>query len=314
MADDLTAALHSKRPRARQSIGGMASLAFVVSGVVLGLPHQPAESAVSAITVTHVAGPGAGACLPVMFAATADVTLTSDSFSVSIYASAPICDAVTAVIYSMPVDDRWPWPQRKVESKTFSIQPGVTTVVFARGCEPVQFDVVTGDTPSSIDPVTGPMHGPLLFWFPWTGFQDAAGPCDPASSTTSSTSTSTSSTSTSSTSTSTSSTSSTTSTALSPTTTAVVPAVTTTVPIAPTEVTVATATSVPSSSTMDVRPAVLAATTTVVTASSTVPGVGVTRGLAFTGGSSGARLALALGLLVAGAVLAVPFGSAHRRR
>jgi hypothetical protein len=65
---------------------------------------------------------------------------------------------------------------------------------------------------------------------------------------------------------------------------------------------------------MDVRPAVLAATTTVVTASSTVPGVGVTRGLAFTGGSSGARLALALGLLVAGAVLAVPFGSAHRRR
>ena len=294
MADDLTAALHSKRPRARQSIGGMASLAFVVSGVVLGLPHQPAESAVSAITVTHVAGPGAGACLPVMFAATADVTLTSDSFSVSIYASAPICDAVTAVIYSMPVDDRWPWPQRKVESKTFSIQPGVTTVVFARGCEPVQFDVVTGDTPSSIDPVTGPMHGPLLFWFPWTGFQDAAGPCDPASSTTS--------------------------TSPAPTTTVgtVVPAVTTTVPIAPTQVTVATATSVASSSTTDVRPAVLAASTSAVTPSSTAssaaPATGVARGLAVTGGSSGPRLALALGLLVAGAVLAIPFGSAHRRR
>jgi hypothetical protein len=67
-----------------------------------------------------------------------------------------------------------------------------------------------------------------------------------------------------------------------------------------------------------VRPAVLAASTSAVTpsstASSTVPGVGVTRGLAFTGGSSGPRLALALGLLVAGAVLAIPFGSAHRRR
>ena len=45
------------------------------------------------------------------------------------------------------------WPQTFVTSRGFSLQePGVTEIVFTRGCEPVQFDVVVGDTPTTISP------------------------------------------------------------------------------------------------------------------------------------------------------------------
>ncbi len=108
--------------------------------------------------------------------------------------TAPLCsrlDAV-AVIYSMP-GNGVAWPQQFVESRGFSLQqPGVTEIVFTRGCSPVQFDVVTGATPATISP-DGPWHGPLLFPFDLNTSQQWWG-CGPTPTTTTSTTTTSSTT------------------------------------------------------------------------------------------------------------------------
>jgi len=69
-----------------------------------------------------------------------------------------------AVVYQMPGNPFTgpAWPQTLKEVKTFSIsQQGDTVISFGKGCDPVQFDILTGDTPQVIN--TGVDHGPLLF-------------------------------------------------------------------------------------------------------------------------------------------------------
>jgi hypothetical protein len=170
----------------------------VLVGVVLAPSAlgASADTASTNIQVTTVAADVQPACKP---ASNKDATATVDSSSsnwvFTIYASAPICEPVSAAIYAMPDNIFWPWPQQKVESVTFDVPAGTTTITFTKtDCGPTQFDIVTGATPDTIQPTTGPMHGPLLFEFnPWSATQNftpATANCTPTTTTTGVTTTS----------------------------------------------------------------------------------------------------------------------------
>ena len=69
---------------------------------------------------------------------------------------------MTAAVYAMP-GRGVALPQQLVETERFTLQrAGTVEVVFSKGCQPVQFDIVTGATPDSIAPWSA-WHGPLLF-------------------------------------------------------------------------------------------------------------------------------------------------------
>ena len=90
---------------------------------------------------------------------------TEDSYSFVVTIPTDLCSSVPAkaLAYAMPDNRMWPWPQRLAaqEAVTFS-DAGVYTITFAKGCDPVQFDLVTGAAPEVIDPF-GDHHGPLVF-------------------------------------------------------------------------------------------------------------------------------------------------------
>ena len=152
------------------------ALTAVAIAMAFSAPSAGAATSPNISVVQHPTGDDSP-CRPAMLAATGAISSDSVSWSVTITAVAPICDPVTAVIYAMPNNIFWPWPQHKLEAKTFTVGTGVTTITFTKGCDPVQFDVVTGATPDAIQPNTGPMHGPLLFLAPYTGVQNWPGPC-----------------------------------------------------------------------------------------------------------------------------------------
>lgn len=88
----------------------------------------------------------------------------STLFKLTIHSSAPLCEPLEAkaVVYSMPGGLPNPWPQTLKEVKPFTITvAGDTVITFAKLCDAVQFDVITGDTPQTIN--SGLDHGPLLF-------------------------------------------------------------------------------------------------------------------------------------------------------
>lgn len=91
----------------------------------------------------------------------------------------PLCSPIdaTAAIYKMPGGGET-WPQTLDETLDFTLQEaGRTVVTFTKTCDPVQFDVVVGDTPPVIAPL-GEWHGPLLFPFDVnTSFQHMG--CEP---------------------------------------------------------------------------------------------------------------------------------------
>lgn len=119
------------------------------------------------ITVTQNNKPYSWFCLPSFFALTHSVTSTPTQFILTIKANVRPCNTVYphAVIYSMPGPYGNAWPQTLAEKESFVInRAGTTTVVFNKGCDPAQFDVITGATPPKIAP-WGPWHGPLLFPF-----------------------------------------------------------------------------------------------------------------------------------------------------
>ena len=90
---------------------------------------------------------------------------TSDKeFSLEITLDRPLCDSLeaSAAIYSMP-GNGVAWPQKLKQVEKFTLKDaGVTKITFLKNCDPVQFDVVTGETPAEITPLTAPM---LLFPF-----------------------------------------------------------------------------------------------------------------------------------------------------
>jgi hypothetical protein len=148
----------------------------VLVGVVLAPSAMgaSADTASTNIQVTTVPAAQQPPCKPAANKdATAYVSSSSTQWTLTINANAPICEPVSAAIYAMPNNIFWPWPQQKVESVTFDVPAGSTTITFTKtDCGPQQFDVVTGATPDSINPNTGPMHGPLLFEVnPWSATQ-----------------------------------------------------------------------------------------------------------------------------------------------
>jgi hypothetical protein len=87
---------------------------------------------------------------------------TAEAFSVRIVLTGPLCgdQNVHAVAYAMPGNGQ-AWPQTLIAQQSFTLdRAGTTVVTFSKGCDPVQFDVLTGATPKSIN---SPLdHGPVL--------------------------------------------------------------------------------------------------------------------------------------------------------
>lgn len=227
-------------------------------------------------------------CVPAPLALSYTTESTASTFVLRVTASAPPCVPVTAhaVVYAMP-GNGVAWPQRLAEQATFVIdEAGATEVRFTKGCQPAQFDVVSGATPAVISPF-GAWHGPLLFPYDIATAEQYWGPgCEGVSSTSVSTSAPASS-----------------STTAAPTTTE---APTTTVTTQPT--------SLPSPTT---DPSDVRSETTLVGLSDTIPTevLGTqdeldASGLAVTGLSSDAAVAFGTFLVVAGLVL---IASARRR-
>lgn len=142
-------------------------------GVVLGtIAIAPAASAQSegplrsAISITARPVDSQLPCLPASLALGYEAVHSPEAFTLRISASAPLCEPIeaSAAVYSMP-GNGIPWPQELVEVESFTIsRAGEIDVRFEKGCEPAQFDVLTGATPQTVAP-WAEWHGPLLFPF-----------------------------------------------------------------------------------------------------------------------------------------------------
>ena len=104
-------------------------------------------------------------CLPPALSLLQSVHNTSETFQLEVAVREDLCDPITAtaVVYQMPGDGS-SWPQTLVEQKSFQIKnKGTIKIAFSKGgCDPVQFDVITGYAPENIG-LGIEMHGPLLF-------------------------------------------------------------------------------------------------------------------------------------------------------
>lgn len=172
---------------------GVALLALVALGALASPSQAQTElpDGPGSISITQTPSGGGGVCLPPALALRQSVRNTPTTFTLTIRVVAPLCARVNAVaaIYRMP-GRGVAWPQTLVTTLPFTLrEPGVTVVTFTKGCDPVQFDVITGATPQTISP-TGPFHGPLLFPFDLSTSLQWWG-CVPPSTTTTSTTTST---------------------------------------------------------------------------------------------------------------------------
>lgn len=177
---------------------GASRLAVGVSAVAAGLAlmltplgasGQVTADAESAITVVQTPS-GGGDCVDPTLAltnGTLSVYPYSDTsvFRLSVHASAPLCSPLTAkaTVYAMPANGDQ-WPQTLVESKTITIQEaGDTVITFAKACDRVQYDLVSGDVPAVLN--TGFDHTLLFLGNLETAFQHVGnGPdCQQASTT-----------------------------------------------------------------------------------------------------------------------------------
>lgn len=185
-------------PVVRRIIISATLLTLALLGISQG---APAAADVSSEQITVEFSPAAEQpeCTPVAeMDATGTVTWGSGTFIFTIDAKAPICDEVTAVVYRMPENPGWRWPQHKDEEVKFQVPAGITKITYTFSCTmPQQFDVITGVAPQTIDAlfIFGPMHGPLLFENPYSSTYQYPKPgCNTTTTSTSSTSTSTSTT------------------------------------------------------------------------------------------------------------------------
>ena len=127
------------------------------------LPAAEPEAENIAVVFTPDETPDPG-CLIGLPRETAYVGSPPESFVLNIVINAPLCQPIDAkaVIYGMPGGGE-AWPQTLVETLPFTIlEAGSYEVTFTKTCDPVQFDVLTGETPEVIAPL-GAWHGPLLF-------------------------------------------------------------------------------------------------------------------------------------------------------
>lgn len=88
---------------------------------------------------------------------------TATSFTLRILSPSTPCSPVAAVAVAYRMPDQGAWPQTLAERRDVVVdRAGVTEARFAKGCVPLQFDVVTGATPDTIAPWAA-WHGQLLF-------------------------------------------------------------------------------------------------------------------------------------------------------
>lgn len=161
----------------------IAALLTVAGAAVLVAPAGAAEvEAGSAISVTQTPSGSDAPCVPAPLGLTYTTANTPETFSLRVRAAADPCSPIEAkaVVYKMPTNgDQWPQTLGEVVPFTIS-EAGVTEIVFTKGCDPVQFDVLTGETPEVISPL-GAWHGPLLFPFDTaTSLQYFGNPDDPS--------------------------------------------------------------------------------------------------------------------------------------
>ena len=184
--------------RIRSATGrAAAAAALILVGVAATFAPAGADEGVaaveSAITITQTPSGAGGLCTPPPLGLTYTTANDPETFTLRIIAASAPCTPIEAkaVVYAMPGNGEL-WPQTLSEAVPFTIsEAGVTEIVFAKGCGPVQFDVLTGDTPTVISPL-GAWHGPLLFPFDTaTSLQYFGDPsCNPTTTTTASTTTS----------------------------------------------------------------------------------------------------------------------------
>jgi hypothetical protein len=159
-------------------------------------PRQGPEPG-STASIEIVQTPSGGSspfCLPPVFAMRQSVREDATTFRLTVRVTTTLCSRINAVaaIYKMP-GNGVAWPQELADTAPFSLkEPGITEVIFTKGCEPVQFDVIVGATPPVISPL-GPWHGPLLFPFDLSTSLQWWG-CGPPPTTTTSTTTTSSTT------------------------------------------------------------------------------------------------------------------------
>ncbi len=156
----------------RSGVGRVAvAFALVLGGVATllapaGAQETPAAEEASKITITQTPAGTSGPCLPAPLGLTYTSSNTDAAFTLRVVATTAPCTPIEAkaVIYAMPSKGQI-WPQTLSEVVPFTISvAGVTEIVFSKDCSPVQFDVLTGQTPPVISPL-GAWHGPLLFPF-----------------------------------------------------------------------------------------------------------------------------------------------------
>lgn len=187
------AAPPARRRGSVRHLSFLAVLALAVLAAVLGTAAAADDAPASSnISVVQADAATQGPCLPRWAALSYTVADTATAFTLTVTASAPLCDPVwdvSAVIYEMP-GDNVAWPQELRERTTFVIEKaGTTTITFTKTCVPVQFDVVTGATPQTIAP-WGEWHGPLLFPLDTnTALQHWGYPCEVTTTTASTTTT-----------------------------------------------------------------------------------------------------------------------------
>lgn len=162
-------------------------LVLSVAALLLGSTSVAgANGTESNISITQTDDAVQGNCDPLRAGLTYSRHDTDDYFELVVKAQNPPCDPidVNAAIYRMP-GNGVAWPQTLVEVVPFRIsKAGTTTVRFAKGCDPVQFDVIAGETPTEIAP-WGTWHGPLLFPFDTdTSYQYWGRDCDGTTTTT----------------------------------------------------------------------------------------------------------------------------------
>jgi hypothetical protein len=171
--------------------GAIALSAMLAASAALVLAPGAAGAQTSGdegrIQVVHRPAAAQGVCLPAPLALGRTVHSDETSFRLRITTAAPLCEPISAVaaVYAMPGNGA-AWPQRLVETTPFTIsEAGEIDVTFTKTCAPVQFDVITGETPAVISPLGGVPHGPLLFPFDTATSQQHWGwPCESPTTTT----------------------------------------------------------------------------------------------------------------------------------
>lgn len=148
---------------ATAAVAVLALTSLAMSGVASG-----ADDETSMISVAFVAAQSQGeGCASAADSLSFKKVTTPKSYSFVVTVSTDLCTPISAkaAAYAMPNNRSWPWPQTLVKTEEVPLGPaGVTTVTFAKDCDPIQFDLVIGATPASVNPFE-PLtyHGPLLF-------------------------------------------------------------------------------------------------------------------------------------------------------